>query len=284
MDIRDVDLNLLVALDVLLSERSVTRAAQRLGLSQPAMSAALARLRTLIDRIEPALVTDHLCWTGLASHRLYDLLPLPYTEEVFWHVVERVREAQDALGRRIALENPSTYVAFRHSTMSEWEFLAELATEADCGLLLDVNNVYVSSRNLGFSPEHYLDAIPPQRVAQMHLAGFTDMGSYLFDTHSAPVHDDVWALYRHAVARFGAGATLVEWDADIPSFERLYAEAKRARAEASNSMDSRPEREPVAPGISPARQPENARRGIAGALRAPAGETPAATAQLSSNG
>lgn len=199
----------------------------------------LARLRMLIDRIEPALVTDHLCWTGLAGHRLYDLLPLPYTEEVLRHVVERVRTVQDALGRRIALENPSTYVAFRHSTMSEWEFLAALAVEADCGVLLDVNNVYVSGRNLGFSPRDYLDAIPPARVAQMHLAGFTDMGSYLFDTHSAPVHDDVWGLYRHAVARFGAGATLVEWDADIPSFERLHAETERARAEASDSTGPR---------------------------------------------
>jgi uncharacterized protein (UPF0276 family) len=142
---------------------------------------------------------------------------------------------QDALGRRIALENPSTYVAFRHSSMTEWEFLTELATEADCGLLVDVNNIHVSARNLGFDPHHYLDAIPPGRVAQMHLAGFTDMGSYLFDTHSAPVHEDVWALYRHAVARFGAAATLVEWDTDIPPFQRVHAEAERARQEASRA-------------------------------------------------
>jgi uncharacterized protein len=194
----------------------------------------LARLRTLIARVEPALVSDHLCWTGVAGRPLYDLLPLPYTEETLWHVVERVRRVQDALGVRIALENPSTYVAFRHSTMREWEFLAALAVEADCGLLIDVNNIYVSGRNLGFEPRHYLDGIPPERVAQMHLAGFTDMGTYLFDTHSAPVHEDVWALYRHAVARFGAGATLVEWDADIPSFERVHAEAERARREASD--------------------------------------------------
>jgi hypothetical protein len=206
-----------------------------IGSTDPLDAGYLARLRGLIERVEPALVTDHLCWTGVGGRPLYDLLPLPYTEETLWHVIERVRRVQDALGRRIALENPSTYVAFRHSTMSEWEFLAAVAAEADCGLLIDVNNIYVSARNLGFEPRHYLDGIAPQRVAQIHLAGFTDMGSYLFDTHSAPVHEDVWALYRHAVARFGAGATLVEWDADIPPFERVHAEAERARREASGA-------------------------------------------------
>jgi uncharacterized protein len=204
-----------------------------IGSTDPLDARYLARLRALIARVQPALVTDHLCWTGVGGRAVYDLLPLPYTEETLRHVVERVRRVQDALGCRIALENPSTYVAFRHSTMSEWEFLAEMATAADCGLLLDVNNVYVSACNLGFSAQRYLDAIPPARVAQMHLAGFTDMGTYLFDTHSAPVHEEVWALYRHAVARFGSGATLVEWDADIPPFERLHAEAERARLEAS---------------------------------------------------
>ena len=198
----------------------------------------LRQLRALIERIEPALVTDHLCWTGVGGRKIYDLLPLPYTDETLGHVVERVRRVQDAIGRRIALENPSTYVAFQHSTFTEWEFLAALASEADCGLLIDVNNIYVSAYNLGFDPRRYLDAIPPDRVAQMHLAGFTDMGSYLFDTHSAPVHAEVWALYRYAVARFGAAATLVEWDADLPSFERLHAEAERARREASAADDT----------------------------------------------
>ncbi len=196
----------------------------------------LTRLRALIERIEPALVTDHLCWSAVGGRALYDLLPLPYTEETLIHVVERVRRVQDALGRRIALENPSTYVGFRHSTMREAEFMAAVSTAADCGLLIDVNNVYVSAHNLAFDPRQYLDAIPPARVAQIHLAGFTDMGSYLFDTHSAPVHEDVWTLYRHAVARFGTSATLVEWDAEIPSFERLQAEASRARREASGVM------------------------------------------------
>jgi uncharacterized protein (UPF0276 family) len=223
-----------------------------IGSSDPLDARYLARLRVLVARVEPALVTDHLCWTRVAGRQLYDLLPVPYTEEVLWHVVERVQRVQDALGRRIALENPSTYVAFRHSTMSEWEFLAELAAEADCGVLLDVNNVYVSARNLGFSPRHYLDAIPAERVAQMHLAGFTDMGTYLFDTHSAPVHDEVWALFRHAVGRGATAATLVEWDADIPSFERLHAEAERARREAraagaETPYEKRAIRCPVAP-------------------------------------
>lgn len=195
----------------------------------------LERLRALVARLEPALVTDHLCWTGVGGRALYDLLPLPYTEETLRHVAERVRRVQDALGRRIALENPSQYVAFRHSTMTEWEFLAALASEADCGLLVDVNNLYVSAYNLRFDAERYLDALPPSRVAQLHLAGFTDMGSYLFDTHSAPVHEDVWALYRRAVARFGAAATLVEWDADIPAFDRVHAEAERARHEATRA-------------------------------------------------
>ena len=223
-----------------------------IGSTDPLDDRYLARLRALIERLEPALVTDHLCWTGVAGRKLYDLLPLPYTDETLRHVVERVRQVQDVLGRHIALENPSTYVAFRHSVMAEAEFLAEVANQADCGLLIDVNNVYVSAHNLGFEPYRYLDTIPPDRVAQIHLAGFTDMGSYLFDTHSAPVHEDVWALYRYAVARFGTVATLVEWDADIPPFERVQAEAERARREAATAATETPHeqcapRSPLAP-------------------------------------
>jgi uncharacterized protein (UPF0276 family) len=199
-----------------------------IGGSEPLDRCYLRSLKALIDRVEPALVTDHLCWTSVGGRHIYDLLPLPYTEETLGHVVERVRDVQQFLGRRILLENPSTYVAFRHSAFTEWEFLAALAEQADCGILLDVNNVYVSAYNHGFDPLRYLDAVPPERVGQIHLAGFTDMGTYLFDTHSAPVSDAVWRLYAHAVRRFGAVSTLVEWDADIPGFERLCAEAASA--------------------------------------------------------
>lgn len=208
-----------------------------IGSTDPLDDGYLAQLRQLIQIIQPALVTDHLCWTGVGGRPLYDLLPLPYTDEALRHVVARIARVQERLGCRIALENPSSYITYRDSTMSEHAFLVAVAEGADCGILLDVNNVYVTARNHGFDPVAYLDAIPVARVAQMHLAGFTDKGTYLFDTHSAPVHADVWALYRHAVARFGAGSTLVEWDADIPAFERLCAESDRARAIAQEIND-----------------------------------------------
>jgi uncharacterized protein (UPF0276 family) len=200
--------------------------------------AYLERLRVLIRRLEPALVTDHCCWTGVGGHPLYDLLPLPYTEEALQHVVARVSAVQEFLGCRIALENPSAYLAFRGNTMSEAEFLTALAEAADCSILLDVNNVYVSSRNLGLDAEAYIEALPRSRVAQLHLAGFTDMGTYLFDTHSAPVHADVWQLYRRAVERFGPLPTLIEWDAEIPSLDRLCEEAEQARSIAEGLNDS----------------------------------------------
>jgi len=202
-----------------------------IGSTDPLDADYLDRLGALADRIDPALITDHLCWCGVDGQVLHDLLPLPYTEEALDHVVERVRRVQDRLRRRILLENPSTYAAFDHSTMAEWTFLSEVAERADCGILLDVNNVYVTSRNLGFDPRVYLDAVPADRVGQIHLAGFTDMGTYLFDTHSAPVHEDVWDLYRHASARFGPVSTMVEWDADIPTYDRLRGEVDRARRE-----------------------------------------------------
>jgi uncharacterized protein (UPF0276 family) len=205
----------------------------------------LRNLRALVDRIEPALVTDHLCWTGVSGRGLYDLLPLPYTEETLKHVARRVHHVQDRLGRRILLENPSTYVQFRHSTLSEWDFLAAVAECADCGILLDVNNVYVSATNHGFDAVRYLDGIPPARVGQMHLAGFSDMGTYLFDTHSAPVSDAVWRLYAHAVERFGAVSTLVEWDADIPAFDRLCAESDQARHIAEEVYGHNPTADPA---------------------------------------
>jgi len=201
-----------------------------IGGIDPLDRAYLDALRALVARIDPALVTDHLCWTGVGDVRLHDLLPLPYTEEALAHVVARVAAVQDVLGRHILLENPSTYVAFRHATMTEWEFLAAVAEEADCGILLDVNNVHVSAANHGFDARRYLDGLPPGRVGQIHLAGFSVRDAFLFDTHDGPVDEMVWRLYDHALARFGAVPTLVEWDAALPPFARLCAEATRARA------------------------------------------------------
>ena len=213
-----------------------------IGSTDPLDRRYLRRLRELVQHIEPSLVTDHLCWTGVGGRKLYDLLPLPYTEEALAHVVSRVSAVQDWLGCRILLENPSTYVAYRHSTLSEWDFLAAVAERADCGILLDVNNVYVSAHNQHFDPICYLEGVPRDRVAQFHLAGYTDMGTYLFDTHSAPVSDAVWRLYEHAVRRFGPVSTLVEWDANIPPLERLCAEAARARDIAEKVHDDRTRR------------------------------------------
>jgi uncharacterized protein (UPF0276 family) len=199
----------------------------------------LKRLAALVERIEPAIVSDHLCWSRFDGRSLYDLLPLPLTEECLDHLVPRVQQVQDVLGRRILLENPSTYLAWSDSTIPEAEFLAELAQRADCGLLLDVNNVYVSATNLDFDPVAYLDAIPVERVGQIHLAGFSDMGTHLFDTHSRPVSSDVWRLYSHAVAELGLGdvPTMIEWDDDIPAFTRLIEELDRAREVRANGFD-----------------------------------------------
>jgi uncharacterized protein len=200
-----------------------------IGSTDPLDPDYLRRLRALMHRFEPAWVSDHLCWTGVDAHNLHDLLPLPWTEEALEHIARRVRQVQDAIGRRLVLENVSSYLAFAHSEMSEWEFLAELTARADCDLLLDVNNVYVSGFNHRFDPRAFIDAIPPERVAQIHLAGHTDCGTHLLDTHDAPVIEPVWELYRYALERVGPVATLIEWDGDVPPLERVEAEAARAR-------------------------------------------------------
>jgi len=212
-----------------------------IGSVDPLDDRYLERLSAVVRRIEPALVTDHLCWTGVDGRPIFDLLPVPYTEEALGHVVERVGRVQDRLGRRILLENPSTYISYRASMMPEHEFLAELAERADCGILLDVNNVYVSATNHRFEPYAYLDALPAHRIGQIHLAGFTDNGSYLFDTHSAPVAAAVWDLYAHAVRRFGVVSTLIEWDAEIPPLARLCEEVDHARQVAIAASGSRRE-------------------------------------------
>ena len=189
----------------------------------------LARLKKLTRRIDPFIVSDHLCWCGAGGDALHDLLPLPFTEEALQHVVRRVGQFQDYLGRRILLENVSSYVTYRHSTLPEWEFLREVAKRSGCGILLDLNNIYVNAANHQFDPYEYLRNIPGEFIGQFHLAGHTDMGTYLFDTHSAPVIDPVWDLYREALRRWGPISTLIEWDENIPPFERLAEEAEAAR-------------------------------------------------------
>ena len=190
----------------------------------------LRELKTLAQRIEPACISDHLCWTGVDHHNLHDLLPMPYTEAALRHLIGRVQQVQDVLGRRLLLENVSSYVSFAADEMSEWYFIAELARRADCELLLDVNNVYVSSRNHGFDPHVFIDAMPRERVRQIHLAGHEDHGTHLVDTHDHPVCDAVWALYGYTVQRLGAVPTMIERDDHIPPLAELLAELDHARA------------------------------------------------------
>lgn len=189
----------------------------------------LDALGALARRIQPAWVSDHLCWTGVGGRNLHDLLPLPYTEETVRYVAERIREVQDILERTIVIENVSSYMAFRASRLSEWEFLSAVAEEADCAILLDLNNIFVNAFNHRFDALRYIDAIPADRVVQFHLAGHSDHGAYLLDSHDHPIHPEVWTLYEHAVRRFGRIPTLIEWDDNIPEFEVLGAAADEAR-------------------------------------------------------
>jgi len=209
-----------------------------IGSTAPLDRGYLEQLKALASRIEPAWVSDHLCWTGVASRNTHDLLPLPYTEEALRHIIARVRTVQDILGRRILLENVSSYVAFRDSALSEWQFLAEVARGADCLLLLDVNNIYVSSVNHEFDPHEYLAGIPPERVQQIHLAGHENHGDYLIDTHDHPVPDPVWQLYAAALARLGPVATMIERDDRIPPLAELVAELDEARAIAARTLQA----------------------------------------------
>ncbi len=200
-----------------------------IGSTDPLDRGYLARLKATADDIRAVWVSDHLCWTGVAGLSTHDLLPMPLTEESLEHVAERVRIVQDILERPLILENPSLYLNFRHSTMPEWVFLQELTAMTGCGLLLDVNNVYVSSHNLGFDPEAYIRGIPHDRVVQIHLAGPTDRGDVLIDTHDRPVPQPVWQLYALAQALTGGVSTLLEWDSNIPAFPDLVAELDKAR-------------------------------------------------------
>ncbi len=213
-----------------------------IGATDPLSKRYLRELKTLVDRIEPAIVSDHLCWGSHRGRYVHDLLPLPYTEEALRNVVTRVQRVQDVLGRQLLLENVSSYMAFNGSTMPEWEFLAEISRRADCGILLDVNNIYVSAKNHRFDPLDYLEGIPADRVGQIHLAGHRDEGVYLFDTHDGPVCDDVWALYEHTIAKLGSTPTLIEWDENVPELERLVEESQLARATEARVLSARPKK------------------------------------------
>jgi uncharacterized protein len=203
-----------------------------IGSADPLSAAHLAKVRNLVHEIQPMLVSEHLSWSSVGGRFTNDLLPLPYTEEALRHMIDRVGAVQDCLGRRVLIENVSSYLEFSASTLPEWEFLRLLAAESGCGILLDVNNVYVSSRNHGFDAEAYLRALPRSTVQEIHLAGHSSRmcGSraILVDTHDGPVCEDVWKLYRSAVGRFGNIPTLIEWDANIPALDVLLGEAGQA--------------------------------------------------------
>jgi uncharacterized protein len=200
-----------------------------IGSTDPLNLEYLRKLKALAARCRAHWVSDHLCWTGVMGLNSHDLLPMPYTEEALRHTVQRVKQVGEILERPLVLENPSSYVEFAASSMTEWEFLARLAEEADCGLLLDCNNIYVSAFNHSFDANAYVDGIPADRVVQYHLAGHTNVGTHIIDTHSDHVIDAVWELYARSWARTGGASTLLEWDESIPSFDVVHAEAKKAQ-------------------------------------------------------
>ena len=213
-----------------------------IGSAEPLDQRYLEEWKALITRVEPAIVSDHLCWGRAHGRYSHDLLPVPFTEEVVRHVVDRVSQVQDFLGRRIALENASSYLTFVQSELTEWDFLAQVAKRAGCDILLDVNNIFVSSRNHGFDPDAYLAGVPVGSVVQMHLAGHQRRPDLIIDTHDGPVSDEVWALYARAKGRFGEVPTLIEWDDAVPPLETLLAEAEKARAITGVSLSPAGER------------------------------------------
>lgn len=206
------------------------------GSSDPLNVDYLTSLRELIKEIEPEWVSDHLCWTGVSGINTHDLMPLPYTEEAISHVVNRVEQVQDFLQRQILLENVSSYVSYAQSDMREWEFYNAIVERADCLMLLDINNIYVSARNHHFDSREYLESIDPARVQQFHLAGHIDNGDHVIDTHDHDVRTEVWELYRHALGRFGLVSTMIERDDNIPPFAELEAELNVARTHAAEVL------------------------------------------------
>ena len=211
-----------------------------IGSTTPFDADYLRDLRKLADRIQPAWISDHLCWTGVHGQNIHDLLPLPYTEETVKHVAERVGIVQDYLGRQILLENGSSYDSYVDSSMTEWEFISEIAAKADCLLLLDVNNIYVSSYNHQFDAKAFIDGIPAKCIQQIHLAGHQNNGDYIIDTHDAPVIDPVWDLYEYAISQLGAISTMIERDDHIPELEVLVEELEIARNIAKKAHAQQP--------------------------------------------
>jgi hypothetical protein len=210
-----------------------------IGSGDPLDRDYLDRLKALAERVQPRWISDHLCWTGIAGKNLHDLMPLPYTEEAVRHVAARVRQVQDHLGRQILLENVSSYVTYTQSAMSEWEFLSAVCEAADCLILLDINNIYVSSHNHGFHAMDYLRGVPAARVRQFHLAGHTHNGNIIVDTHDQPIIRDVWDLYADAVRLLGPVSTMIERDANIPPLGVLMAELDKARRIAGLALKER---------------------------------------------
>lgn len=200
-----------------------------IGSTDPLDSIYLHELRKLADRVQPPWISDHLCWTGVDGLNMHDLLPLPYTGEALKYVAQRIGYVQDFIGRRFLLENVSSYVTYKTGAMTEWEFLTRVADAADCGILLDINNIHVSAFNHGFDAHEYIDYIPAERVYQFHLAGHTNHGDYIVDTHDEPIIDPVWELFRYAWQKLGPVSTLIERDANIPPVEELVAEVEWAR-------------------------------------------------------
>ncbi len=207
-----------------------------IGTPEGPSDAYLKDLKKLMRRVEPLWVSDHLCWTGVHGRNLHDLFPLPYTEEAVKQVARNIRRVQDYLERPLLMENVSSYVSFTCDSLSEWEFITAVAHESDSLILLDVNNIYVSSVNHGFDPQQYLQGIPADRVQQIHLAGHSDHGDYIVDTHDHPIADPVWALYADALQRFGPVATMIERDDHIPPLSELIVELQQARRIASQVL------------------------------------------------
>jgi uncharacterized protein len=221
-----------------------------IGSTDPLNFVYLSKLKRLARETGARWVSDHLCWTGVAGRNTHDLLPLPLDEETLRHVAGRVRVVQDFLERPLVLENPSSYLSFRGDTLREWEFLSALAEEADCLLLLDVNNIYVSSVNHDFDPEEYVESLPHARVVQIHLAGHTHRGTHVVDTHDGRVASHVWELYRLARRRVGGVSTLLEWDSNVPSFPELHAEVLKAQLYAEDEAPAESFAAALAPGAS----------------------------------